>query len=191
MAGDIIHLIGFPGIGKLTIAKEMIRNGTDCVLVDNHLINNPIFSVIRADGKTPLPNETWAKISQIRDIVLSAMETLSLPQVNFIMTNVILNDDIDRAECAKIEAVAVRRGGRYIPVLLACEIEENRRRIVSPERRTNLKCIDPGEPDNMLAGTPIIQCDDHPHYISLDVTHLRPDEAAASILSAIGRLGER
>jgi len=48
MAGNIVHLIGFPGVGKLTIAKEIVRQRSDFVLVDNHLINNPVFSVVNA-----------------------------------------------------------------------------------------------------------------------------------------------
>jgi adenylate kinase family enzyme len=53
MAGNIVHLIGSPGVGKLTIARKIIRQRPDFVLADNHLINNPVFSVVKADGKTP------------------------------------------------------------------------------------------------------------------------------------------
>jgi shikimate kinase len=51
MNGALIYLIGFAGCGKLTIAKA-IQKKIDCILVDNHLINNVIFSLIDPDGKT-------------------------------------------------------------------------------------------------------------------------------------------
>ena len=49
MNGTIIYLFGFAGCGKLTIAKA-IQLKLDCILVDNHRINNVIFSLIDPDG---------------------------------------------------------------------------------------------------------------------------------------------
>jgi broad-specificity NMP kinase len=187
MAGNIVHLIGFPGVGKLTIAKEVIRQRPDFVLVDNHLINNPVFSVVKADGKTPLPAEIWAKASQIRAIVLDTMATLSPSRLSFVMTNVAVEDEEDKAECRKIEAVAEQRGGQYFPVILTCDVEENRRRIVSPERGPNLKSIDPNEPDRLHKGTRLLSFEGHPNRIQMDVTRTRPAEAAKRILQAVGR----
>ena len=65
MQNTIIYLIGFAGTGKYTIAKEICRL-TNARLVDNHLINNPVFSLIRADGKTLLPESVWEKTWAIR-----------------------------------------------------------------------------------------------------------------------------
>jgi hypothetical protein len=187
MAGDIVHLIGFPGIGKMTIAKEIVRQQPNFVLVDNHLINNPVFSVVKADGISPLPDEVWAKVSQIRAIVLDTIAMLSPPQLSFVMTNVVLEDEEDRAECRKIEAVAEKRGGLYFPVLLTCDIEENRRRIVSPGRGLHLKSINPDEPDRMHRGAPLIRYDGHANRIQMDVTHIQPADAARAILQEMRR----
>ena len=101
MPADIVHLIGFPGIGKLTIAKEIVRQRPEFVLVDNHLINNPIFSVVKADGRTPLHRDVWIKIAQIKDIVLDTMARLSPPHLSFVMTNFLIEDEADKAECRK------------------------------------------------------------------------------------------
>ena len=49
MKNTIVYLIGYAGTGKYTIAKE-IAVLTGAVIVDNQLINTPIFSVIAADG---------------------------------------------------------------------------------------------------------------------------------------------
>jgi hypothetical protein len=54
MKNTIIYLIGFPGTGKYTIAREIAQQ-EDFRLVDNHLVNNPLFNLIHADGITPLP----------------------------------------------------------------------------------------------------------------------------------------
>ncbi len=47
MKNTIMYLIGYGGTGKYTIAKE-IAALTGAVVVDNHLINNPVFSVVRS-----------------------------------------------------------------------------------------------------------------------------------------------
>ena len=54
MKNTIVYLIGHYGVGKLTIAKA-ICDATGARLFDNHLANNVIFSLVRADGSTPLP----------------------------------------------------------------------------------------------------------------------------------------
>ncbi|HJD60261.1 MAG TPA: hypothetical protein LFW20_06440 [Rickettsia endosymbiont of Omalisus fontisbellaquei] len=40
----IIYLIGKPGTGKYTIAKELSKSGY--VICDNQLINKPIFALL-------------------------------------------------------------------------------------------------------------------------------------------------
>jgi hypothetical protein len=187
MTSDIIHLIGFPGVGKLTIAKEIAKQQPNFILVDNHLINNPVFTVMNADGKKPLPPEVWKKTSQVREIVLDTMVSLSPSHLSFVMTNVAVEDENDKAECRKIEAVAGQRGGRYFPVLLTCDIEENRRRIVSPERGLNLKSVDPSHPDRMHKGKPLLRFDGYLNCIQMDVTQIEPAEAARHILEQVSR----
>jgi hypothetical protein len=73
------------------------------------------------------------------------------------------------------------------PVILTCDVEENRCRIVSPERRLNLKSIDPSEPDRLHKGTPVLRFERHPNRIQMDVTHIQPAEAAKRILQEVGR----
>jgi len=44
MDNTIIYLLGHEGVGKYTIAKEIVTM-TSARLVDNHAINNLIFSL--------------------------------------------------------------------------------------------------------------------------------------------------
>lgn len=67
LENTIIHLIGFPGTGKYTIACEITKLA-DIRLVDNHLINNIVLSIIPTDGITPLPVRVWENMSRIWDI---------------------------------------------------------------------------------------------------------------------------
>jgi len=65
MQNTIVYLIGYAGIGKYTIAKELAVL-TGAVIVDNQLINSPVFSVVSPDGNAPLPEAVWPKIEGIR-----------------------------------------------------------------------------------------------------------------------------
>ena len=69
MHNTIIYLIGHYGVGKLTIARAICA-ATDARLFDNHLANNVIFSLIRADGKTPLPEGVWDLIDVVRQVII-------------------------------------------------------------------------------------------------------------------------
>ena len=151
------------------------------VVVDNHLINNPVFSVVHADGKTRLASEVWDQIFKIRAIVLDTMARLSQPHLSFVITNFLMDEEEDKAECRKIEAIAEQAA------FVECEVEENRRRIVSPERGPNLKPIDPSLPDRMHKGPSLLRCDGFPNRIEMDVTHVRPADAARRILQEIDR----
>ena len=184
MTGNIIHLIGFPGVGKLTIAKELVLQPHH-VRVDAHMINNPIFSVIGADGLTPLSQGVWDSVGSIWDIVLDAMLNLAPKHFTFIMTNVLLNDAEDMDYAGRVQKVAQQRGGQYFPVLLSCDIEENKKRIVLDERAANLKCIDVNEPIRRHTGTPLASFEDNPNRLAIDTTYVLPAIAAQTILDHV------
>ena len=69
-----------------------------------------------------------------------------------------------------------------MPVRLLIDPDENARRIVSPERRSRMKSVDPTEPFRLAAlGEPY----DHGHAntLTIDVTSTPPNETALEILS--------
>src|SRR5688500_10955918 len=92
MNGAFIYLIGFAGSGKLTIAKA-IQERYDCILVDNHLVNNVIFSLIDPDGKSNLPKTVWLNVGRVRDAVLDTIRDLAKPGRSFIFTNELLEGE--------------------------------------------------------------------------------------------------
>ncbi len=183
MAGNIIHLIGFPGVGKLTIAKEIVKQG-GYTLIDNHKINNPVFSIIGADGKTPLPKNVWTYVRSIWGVVYDVMENLSPGHLDFVMTNALIEDENDRAHYNRLRSIASKRGGIYIPVVLSCDLEEHQKRVVAPDRAADFKDINPETP-HTARQRGLINLEDDPNYIHLDVTNLTPEQSACQILDRI------
>jgi hypothetical protein len=70
----IIYLIGIPAVGKYTVAREIGRM-TGAKVVDNHLINTPVFSVIGYDGTStfPFPQGAWVHIGTIQRAVFAVI----------------------------------------------------------------------------------------------------------------------
>lgn len=181
--GTFIHLIGYPGTGKYTIAQE-IKARSNFRLVDNHLINNPVFAVIHTDGKTPLPPLVWENTGRIWRIVLDSIRDLSPPHFNFIFTNALFDTDPDdRAWYEEIRDFVATRGGSYVPVRLTIDdVEEHRRRITAEGRAARFKATDPAGPERFRNRGPILAID-HPHVLTLDVTHISPAAAAEAVLT--------
>jgi AAA domain len=181
MTNTIVYLIGFPGSGKYTIA-EQIRELTGAKLVDNHLINNPVFSVIDAGGVNPIPDPAWQKVAMIRRIVLDTIRELSSPHFSFVFTNHLVDGDAADVEVfAEIAALAAERRSRFVPVRLFCDEEELCRRIASADRIRRFKDISPDNAHHTFRTRRILRVD-HPHLLDLDVTKLTAAQAALRIV---------
>jgi hypothetical protein len=162
MNNTIVYLIGYGGTGKYTIAKE-IALLTDAVIVDNQLVNHPVFNVLGADGKTRLPDSIWPKIESIRRIVLDTIAELAKPQVSFLFTNELYEGKPrDRRWYEDVALLAAKRQALFVPVILHCEPEEHDRRVNSPERAVRLKETG-ADRTRENRRTYLLLCIDHPN----------------------------
>lgn len=187
MRNLVVYLVGFAGTGKLTIAHALARL-LGAKMVDNHWINNPIFSLIDADGMTPLPEAVWSQVAKVREAVLETIATLAKPEANFILTQELVEGDpVDLAIFQCVHEAAARRAARFIPVRLLCEEAELVRRIQSPERAGKLKCIDPADAINKSRHYAVLD-PKTPTTLTLDVTALDPEESAAAVVRHITRV---
>lgn len=180
MENKIIYLIGHYGVGKFTIAREICAR-TDARLFDNHLISNVIFSLIRADGKTPLPERTWELIQVIRDQAVAAVTELAPADTSYVLTNFLADDEVDRAIYLQMEAMARRRGSAFVPVALSATDEAHAQRIPSLDREERLKHTDVASAERMRREVPMLRFA-HPNRLDLETTQLSPREAAQAII---------
>jgi len=186
MNNTIVYLLGHYGVGKLTVAKAICA-ATGARLVDNHLINNVVFSLIEADGKTELPDAVWDATEAIWKVAFSVLEQLAPPRWSYVLTSSLIDDPIDRRWFDRAALMAERRNATFLPVVLTCDEAEHARRIPTPERAANYKHTEVASGLARRHNVRLLPID-HPNRMTLDTTHLSPTEAAAQIIAAAERL---
>lgn len=181
LKNTMIYLMGFAGSGKLTIAKELNKQG-DFTIVDNHYINNVVFKLI---GRGPLPQGTWEQIEKVRTAVFDTIQNLSPLENNFIFTNELIADD-PRAEIVynRIQILAKKRQAVFLPVRLLVSAEELVKRVTSEEREALHKEMNVEAAIKKVESKQVF---DAPEILSLQVTSLTAKEAADVILSELDK----
>jgi hypothetical protein len=186
----IIVLIGFAGTGKYTIGRALAER-TGARLIDNHLINNPIFKVVNADGVTPLPPAVWGKVSDIRRLVYEAIREISPPGLSFIFTLELRESDPNAHRAfLDLQELAGVRGAQLVPVRLVCDVEELCRRVADPARAAQLKEISPELARKKMSEHTVLN-PQHENTRTLDVTAKSPGESVDAILLEIELIKSR
>jgi adenylylsulfate kinase-like enzyme len=79
----LYSLTGYPGTGKYTIAKELVRRleerGETARLVDNHTVGDPILGLIPISRETPVPPEIWERVRAVAGVGRGPHATNSPP----------------------------------------------------------------------------------------------------------------
>lgn len=183
MNNVILYLIGFPGVGKLTTAKEFCKLEPSFKIIDNHIPANMVFSFSDAT-ENPLHLEYRTKA---RNLMLDAIADLAKPEDSFVFTNVLCEGDNSWFD--PVQELAEKRGALFVPIILTCDRSENEHRIVQPERREKLKATDVKFVDESY-DTGMI-CFEHPNKHIIDNTFLFAPAAALRIRQIIHSLYEK
>lgn len=183
----IVLLIGFAGTGKYTIGRELCER-TGAKLVDNHLINNPIFTVVNADGVRPLPAGVWDKVREVRATVYEAIRELSPPEMGFVFTMELRESNpADHGAFWELDQLAAERQSRFVPIRLICGVEELCRRVVDPGRVAMLKEISPELARKKSAEDSVLKAL-HPNQRTLDVTKRTASGSVDAILDEVSSI---
>ena len=184
----IIYLIGVPGVGKYTVAKRLARM-TGAKVVDNQLINTPVFSVLGYDGLDtfPFPAEAWEQIGRIHRAVLAVIRDSCPADDSFIFTNVLdAADPGDLACFRRVARVARARRARFFPVYLTCDAGTLRRRKNTTDRKRRMKDVDLTSIPRWLEDFEVLRVD-HPNALPLDTTGMSAQAAASRVWKHVAR----
>jgi thymidylate kinase len=176
----IIHLNGWPGSGKLTVARVVARK-LEARLLDNHTLHDVAARL--CDRHT---REYWDVYYQVRDVAFKRIRALPSHEV-IVMTNALtLENDHERQLWAAVKALALERRVPLVAVTLQCSIEENVRRIASESRRDR-KLTDPA-PLIEWRSTFTLLTDGSVPSVAIDNTNRSPDQVADEIVAFVRRI---
>jgi hypothetical protein len=102
------------------------------------------------------------------------------------LTNVLLDQAMDRAVFDQVTALAGKRGSQFVPVILECEEAELLRRLASPGRTERLKETNVSAARQRLREHRLLPIE-HANVLRLYTTQLSAEMTANAILSHLGR----
>jgi chloramphenicol 3-O-phosphotransferase len=121
----LIFLHGSPAVGKLTVAKALLRL-LPARLMDNHA-NVDLARTIFDFGAPGF----WELVHASRCVALDAAAKHGVP---LLVTTYCYVAPADLARYEEFEAIVRRHGGVMLPVFLHCAQEEALRRVGNPDR---------------------------------------------------------
>lgn len=176
MRPRLIHINGYPGVGKLTIGLK-VAAALRGKLLDNHSIYNVAFALTEFKS-----DAFYEAVREVRSTAYKLVKSLP-PAVPVILTNAHAQDSAWGNACWDHAIALARTTGRdHIVVLLDCSREENARRIQCSDRDAMRKPKDPKMFRRAETDRPLIDRGAD-RLLRLDTTRLSADDAATSILA--------
>ncbi|KAF4450972.1 hypothetical protein F53441_5963 [Fusarium austroafricanum] len=183
----VVWINGFPGTGKLTIAKAIAKiHGHDKILVlDNHKLIDPV------ETRFPRGHPEYNTQRQIyRQAVLEDNVRSPSSHGHLVIFTDFQSDNQLGRDVAKEYADAASTAGRpFLPVYLTCSLKANIQRIASRGRIDSgtTKLIDADVLRDIRSRCQLFHFDGHPG-LTVDSTVAPPLEIAGKILDRIKSL---
>jgi thymidylate kinase len=171
----IIHINGWPGVGKLTVAREVARK-LGARMLDNHTLHD--VAIRLCDRGT---EEYWRLYYQVREVAYGWIRTMPRDEI-IVMTNALLAEsEREREAWDAVKRLAADRSDTLVAVILECSLEENVRRVGSEDRR-HRKMIDP-EPLIEWRSKYTLLADGAARSLTIDNSSRSPDQVADEIVA--------
>ncbi|KAL9531945.1 hypothetical protein SMMN14_04021 [Sphaerulina musiva] len=178
-----VYINGYPGVGKLSVARELRAILPNAKVFDNHSLIDATSSIYERGMPEYQPLRR-----QMRRVVLDSIATSeSTREITWIFTDQQSSDDTGASAAQDYAAAAQARQSPFVSIILTCDLEENVRRLTFASRggESNTKLTDV----NVLHH--IRDTEDIYHFggeleVEIDVTHKAPDVVAREIEKFIG-----
>ncbi|KAG8354762.1 hypothetical protein FVEN_g7154 [Fusarium venenatum] len=187
MSFPIIHINGYPGTGKLTIARKLVDlllpyNGK---LVHNHLLIDPVGAILPRSS----PDYQHVRRALRSVIFVVTSDTANASESVFVFTDFQSDDNIGRSVIAEYRDMVARRRCIFVPITVTCSKDENLRRLSSSERIVHGKLADTEMVTHLRDHSLIHQWSkDDPLHMELDITELKTNESARVIFEHVLRV---
>jgi len=184
MQNIIIYIFGLCDSKKYSVTHEIAKL-ENFIIVDHHLINSPILSVLQPSSNSMIPYNTWREIEKVRSAVYNSIK-MADKNSNFILTNEFYaEDEIDSKIFGQVQDVVKARGSKFFPIRMLCNKEEVLNRIAWKERKMWLEAMHLGSRNKKFSHT--ILKPQHDNLFEIDVTQRTPESAARYIIDQINK----
>lgn len=182
MRNTIIHLIGYPGVGKYTIGSGIAKK-TGAILVDNQLTAMPLFTVMAhdtADGNFQHIDILYKKYHEIAAKVLE-MAVYARAGLSYVFTDVLFNTEDGSNHFEKVQEMAEKRGSIFLPIVLTCDNDVLMERVTANNRAQRFKLADARAAAALVERNAIL-IPNHPNLKVFDITNCSAEESIQVII---------
>lgn len=163
------------GVGKLTTANKL-ADITGYPILHNHLTKDLASSFFKLNSEAYTRFLWTIRLSIVKELI--SEESLGL-----IWTAVLQNDPSIRQYYSELEEIVHNTGGEVYYARLFCDIEEQKKRVVSEERQKHKKITTVEELEKVMKSRELFTETPSERTIEIDNTHLTSDEVAKKIVS--------
>ncbi|KAL7932205.1 hypothetical protein V8C35DRAFT_96924 [Trichoderma chlorosporum] len=186
MAGPVVWINGFPGTGKLTVAREFILIHQSSVLIDNHQLIDPVAARFARDHPQYQTERRRARDRAFDKYVFEP----TLISKTIVFTDCQSDDELGQATAQEYLQAARKAGRPFLSIYLSCETELNIKRATSSERTlgTTTKLTDAAMLREILSRCKMFRFEDSPYEAChIDTTDLTPRDAALKIQAYVDK----
>jgi hypothetical protein len=128
---SVILINGFPGVGKLTIARALQKKiGANARLIDNHLLIDPVEAI------EPGRNFAHYKLRKaFRHVAFEGIRAIEEKEITIIMTQCLAATPNDLESFQEHAAIACARGVPFVNINITCDEDTNKARLCSNDRK--------------------------------------------------------
>lgn len=176
----IIYLLGYPGVGKASIAARLTE-ATGAELLDNHRWNAEIFPKYDFGDHDPVPEAALREVDEARTATIRHLRDHPENFRGAVFTNKLYAGNTRHEN--RYREVADTAEALDTPLIifhLQCDPEETLRRGQELSRAARKKLVDPealAREMTTYAPMPI----DHPLQVNLNITHYTVEQSAVCI----------
>ena len=169
----LIILNGSMGVGKLTTANKL-ADVTGYPILHNHLTKDLATSFFKVNSEAYTRFLWTMRLSIVRELISEKCPGL-------IWTAVLQSEPAIRKYYSELEEIVHNTGGEIYYARLFCELEEQKKRVVSEERLKHKKITTVEELEKVMKNRELYTATPPERTIEIDNTHLTPDEVAKKI----------